>query len=104
MASILKATKFGPHFARQMATAAAAAQQANRNPDIKYTKVNQDSSFVCLFKINAKQPNKNFKFLKLFINNKFVDAKSGKSFETVNPANGKTIVKVAEGDAVSTKE
>ena len=37
---------------------------------------------------------------KLFINNEFVDAKSGKTFETINPANGKTIARVAEADKV----
>jgi aldehyde dehydrogenase (NAD+) len=36
----------------------------------------------------------------LFINNEFVDAKSGKTFETVNPANGKVIARVAEADKV----
>lgn len=59
--------------ARKLATAAA---QPNRNPNIQYTQ--------------------------LFINNRFVDAKSGKTFETVNPATGKVITKVAEADAVST--
>lgn len=37
----------------------------------------------------------------LFINNQFVDAVSGKTFETLNPANHKVITKVAEGDKVS---
>lgn len=37
---------------------------------------------------------------KLFINNKFVDAKSGKTFETINPATGKVIANVAEADKV----
>lgn len=36
--------------------------------------------------------------LQLFINNQFVDAKSGKTFATVNPATGKQIALVAEGD------
>jgi acyl-CoA reductase-like NAD-dependent aldehyde dehydrogenase len=40
-------------------------------------------------------------YFKLFINNEFVNAKSGKTFETVNPANGKVIANVAEADAVS---
>jgi aldehyde dehydrogenase (NAD+) len=35
---------------------------------------------------------------KLFINNEFVDARSGKSFANINPATGKKIVDVAEGD------
>jgi aldehyde dehydrogenase (NAD+) len=38
--------------------------------------------------------------LKLFINNIFVDAKSGKTFETINPATGKVITRVAEAGAV----
>lgn len=45
---------------------------ANRNPEIKYTK--------------------------LFINNEFVDSKSGKTFPTLNPVNGKKIVDIAEAD------
>lgn len=43
---------------------------AKRNPEIKYTK--------------------------LFINNEFVDAESGKTFATLNPATGQKIVEVAE--------
>ncbi|CCD72650.1 Aldehyde dehydrogenase domain-containing protein [Caenorhabditis elegans] len=38
------------------------------------------------------------KYTSLFINNEFVDAKSGKTFEFVNPANGKLLAKVAEGN------
>lgn len=34
----------------------------------------------------------------LFINNEFVDAQSGKTFPTVNPANGKKLADIAEGD------
>lgn len=34
-----------------------------------------------------------------FINNEFVESKNGKRFETVNPATGKVICSVAEGDA-----
>nr|XP_014094613.1 aldehyde dehydrogenase X, mitochondrial isoform X1 [Bactrocera oleae] len=34
----------------------------------------------------------------LFINNEFVDAVSGKKFPTINPATGKLIAQVAEGD------
>ncbi len=59
------------NLARKLATAAA---QPNRSPNIQYTQ--------------------------LFINNRFQDAKSGKSFETVNPANGKVITRIAEADAV----
>ncbi|CAG0883572.1 unnamed protein product [Darwinula stevensoni] len=36
--------------------------------------------------------------IKLFINNEFVDAVSGKTFPTVNPSNGKEICRVAEAD------
>jgi hypothetical protein len=39
-------------------------------------------------------------FLQLFINNEFVDSVSRKTFPTVNPATGKKIVDVAEGDKV----
>ncbi|XP_021741567.1 aldehyde dehydrogenase family 2 member C4-like [Chenopodium quinoa] len=38
------------------------------------------------------------KFTKLFINGEFVDAISGKSFETIDPRNGEVIASVAEGD------
>ncbi|XP_023308365.2 aldehyde dehydrogenase 9 [Lucilia cuprina] len=38
------------------------------------------------------------KYTKLFINNEFVDAKSGKTFPTYNPATEKVIAQVAEGD------
>jgi len=34
----------------------------------------------------------------LFINNEFVDSISGKTFETLNPATGEVIARVAEGD------
>ncbi|XP_065371986.1 aldehyde dehydrogenase X, mitochondrial [Calliphora vicina] len=43
-------------------------------------------------------PQQEPKYTKLFINNEFVDAKSGKTFPTNNPATGKVIVEVAEGD------
>ncbi|KAL9224487.1 hypothetical protein vseg_000515 [Gypsophila vaccaria] len=38
------------------------------------------------------------KFTKLFINGEFVDAISGRTFETVDPRNGEVIAKIAEGD------
>ncbi|KAJ8436880.1 hypothetical protein Cgig2_004375 [Carnegiea gigantea] len=38
------------------------------------------------------------KFTKLFINGEFVDAISGKRFETIDPRNGEVIARVAEGD------
>jgi acyl-CoA reductase-like NAD-dependent aldehyde dehydrogenase len=36
----------------------------------------------------------------LFIDGQLVDAKSGKTFETVNPATGERLATVAEGDGV----
>ncbi|XP_066582341.1 aldehyde dehydrogenase 1A1 [Prorops nasuta] len=38
------------------------------------------------------------KFTKLFINNEFVDATSGKTFEVINPATGTVLAHVSEGD------
>lgn len=38
---------------------------------------------------------------KLFINNEFVNAKSGKTFPTINPATGEKICDIAEADKVS---
>ncbi|KAK3439223.1 hypothetical protein EUGRSUZ_C03857 [Eucalyptus grandis] len=38
------------------------------------------------------------KFTKLFINGKFVDSVKGRTFETIDPRNGKVIARVAEGD------
>ncbi|KAF5199502.1 Aldehyde dehydrogenase protein [Thalictrum thalictroides] len=38
------------------------------------------------------------KFTKLFINGQFVDAVSGKTFETIDPRSGEVIARVAEGD------
>ena len=40
------------------------------------------------------------KYTKLFINNEWVDAVSGKTFGTYDPTNGKKIADVAEGDKV----
>lgn len=45
-------------------------------------------------------PNQEIKYTKLFINNQFVDSKSGKTFATINPATGQKIIDVAEGDKV----
>ncbi len=36
---------------------------------------------------------------KLFINNNFLESASGKYFDTLNPATGKTITKISEGDS-----
>ncbi|KAL3311227.1 Aldehyde dehydrogenase, mitochondrial [Cichlidogyrus casuarinus] len=38
------------------------------------------------------------KYTKIFINNQWHDAESGKTFETINPTDGQVICKVAEGD------
>lgn len=38
------------------------------------------------------------KFTKIFINNKWVDSASGKTFPTINPCNGEKICDIAEGD------
>jgi aldehyde dehydrogenase (NAD+) len=43
-------------------------------------------------------PNPEIKFTQLFINNEWVDAESGKTFSTLNPATGEEIAKVQEGD------
>lgn len=42
--------------------------------------------------------NQEIKYAKLFINNRFVDAKSGKTFQTNNPVTGKQLANIAEGD------
>ncbi|CAN6455909.1 unnamed protein product [Victoria cruziana] len=44
----------------------------------------------------AKLPE--IKFTKLFINGHFIDAVSGKTFETIDPRTGEVIAKIAEGD------
>lgn len=38
--------------------------------------------------------------LQLFIDNEFVDAVSGRKFPTINPADGKVIAEISEGDKV----
>ncbi|XP_031617346.1 retinal dehydrogenase 1-like [Contarinia nasturtii] len=43
-------------------------------------------------------PNQKIVYTKLFINNAFVDAQSGKKFATLNPVTGKTLAEVAEAD------
>ena len=43
-------------------------------------------------------PNPEVKYTQLFINNEWVDAESGRTFETLNPATGEVIAKVQEGD------
>jgi len=46
---------------------------------------------------NVTQPK--IRQTKILIDNKWVDSVSGKTFETVNPATGEVIAKVAEADA-----
>ncbi len=41
---------------------------------------------------------------KLLINNQWVDATSGKTFDTINPATGQSITKVAEADAADVEK
>ncbi|KAF5459071.1 hypothetical protein F2P56_023059 [Juglans regia] len=53
---------------------------------------NSNDSSVSFVKIPT------IKFTKLFINGEFVDAVSGKTFETIDPRTGEMIAKVAEGD------
>ncbi|KAG5672905.1 hypothetical protein PVAND_002993 [Polypedilum vanderplanki] len=43
-------------------------------------------------------PNQEIKYTQLFINNEFVDSVNKKTFVTSNPANGKKLADVAEGD------
>lgn len=43
------------------------------------------------------------KHTKIFINNEFVDAASGKTFPSINPATEKVVGNVAEGDKVLMK-
>jgi len=43
-------------------------------------------------------PKPDVKHAKLFINNEFVDSKSGKTFATINPSTGEKICEVAEAD------
>jgi len=45
-------------------------------------------------------PNQEVKYTKIFINNEFVNSKSGKTFPTMNPATGKKLADIAEGDKV----
>lgn len=66
------------------------------NPKIEYTKVIIIFLFFLKFLFQFK-----FKKKQLFINNNFVESASGKTFETVNPSNGKVIANVSEADVVS---
>ncbi|CAG5119071.1 unnamed protein product [Candidula unifasciata] len=43
-------------------------------------------------------PKPDIKYAKIFINNQFVDALSGKTFKTINPTTEEVICEVAEGD------
>lgn len=70
---------------------------ANPNQEIKYTKVlstTLQADFVwSILEVSI--------IFQIFINNEFVDAVSGKTFTTINPANGKVLAHIAEGDKVS---
>ena len=62
----------------------------------------QSARIFCAKDTFFNKINKNFtpfKYTKLFINNEWVDSKSGKTFATYNPATGEKICDVAEGDA-----
>ncbi len=48
--------------------------------------------------VSIKTPHVDIRHTQLLIDGKFVPAVSGKTFETVNPTNGKVIANVAEGD------
>ncbi|XP_050436925.1 aldehyde dehydrogenase, mitochondrial-like [Adelges cooleyi] len=48
----------------------------------------------------AAIPNPDIKYTELFINNEFVKATSGKTFKTLNPANGEIIAQVQKGNSV----
>ncbi|XP_012276784.1 retinal dehydrogenase 1 [Orussus abietinus] len=43
-------------------------------------------------------PKPTIKYTQIFINNEFLDAESGKTFSTINPANGSVIADISEGD------
>jgi len=42
--------------------------------------------------------NHEIKYTKIFINNRFIDAQSGKKYTTIDPATGKQLALIAEGD------
>src|SRR5271169_4513610 len=48
---------------------------------------------------SAIEPSVQISAKKLLINNKWVDAASGKTFPTINPSTGEVITQVAEADA-----
>ena len=45
-------------------------------------------------------PSPNIRQTQLFINGQWIPSQSGKTFDTINPANEEVIAEVAEGDAV----
>jgi len=73
MAFMMRSAAVAALNVRQQAVRAMSTPAPNRNPDIPQTK--------------------------LFINNEWVDAASGKTFETLNPTTGEVIAHCAEGDA-----
>jgi hypothetical protein len=54
------------------------------------------SSFFCFRDDMSELPR--VKHTQLFINNKFVDSVSGKTFDTLNPSDESVIAKIAEAD------
>lgn len=66
-------------------------------------KLGKTSSMVQLTRTMSALPqpiiNPEVKHTGLFINNEFVNAVSGKTFDTINPATGDVIAQVAEGDS-----
>ena len=59
-----------------------------------------ESHVVCKNSLTIKmsKPNIDIVYKKLFINNEFVDAVSGKTFPTIDPSTEDLICHVAEGD------
>ncbi len=60
-------------------------------------KLNTQQSLHNLYR-SITMPKVKVQYTKLFINNQWVDAASGKTFNTVDPTTEKVIAKVAEGD------
>jgi aldehyde dehydrogenase (NAD+) len=52
----------------------------------------------CMSAAPKANPKPEVKYAKIFINNEFVPATSGKTFKTINPSNESVITEVAEGD------
>ncbi len=66
----------------------------------RLTRLSQRGAVLSRSLATAVQPNrKPTTETKLFINNEFVAAKSGKTFDTINPTNGKVIAQIAAADS-----